>query len=47
MMGTFKLPHRIFGGDFFIYKNLHIESFNFAIKHICFDFRSTNKLWEG
>ena len=27
---------------FFIYKNLQIEPFNYAIKSICFRFRSTN-----
>ena len=25
-----------------MYKNLHIEPFNYAIKSVCFDFRSTN-----
>ena len=27
---------------FFIYKNLHIEPFNYIIKSVCFDFCSTN-----
>ena len=27
---------------FFVYKNLHIEPFNYAIKSICFDFCSAN-----
>ena len=36
-------PHRIFWrGNLFLYKNLHIEPFNHAIKSVCFDFRSTN-----
>ena len=25
-----------------IYKNLHIEPFNYTVKSVCFDFRSTN-----
>ena len=30
------------GGEFFIYKYLHNEPFNFSIKSVCFDFCSTN-----
>ena len=36
----FRLPYRSFFGNFFIYKNLHIEPFNHAINS--FDFCSTN-----
>ena len=32
----------IFLEVFFIYKNLHIEPFNYTIRSVCFDFRSTN-----
>ena len=42
MLAIHRLPHRIFFGIFFIYKNLHIEPFNYSIKTVCFDFRSTN-----
>ena len=31
-----------FFGKFFIYKNLHIEPFNYTIKSVCFDIGSTN-----
>ena len=37
-----KITHRFFFANFFIYKNLHIEPFNYAINSVCFDFRSTN-----
>jgi len=41
MLAIYRLPHRFFW-NFFIYKNLHIEPFNYAIKSVCFDFCSTN-----
>ena len=41
MLAIYRLPHRIFL-EFFLYKNLHIEPFNYAVKSICFDFCSTN-----
>ena len=42
MLAIYRLPHRIVFGNVFIYKNLHIEPFNYTIKSVCFDFRSTN-----
>ena len=42
MLAIHRLPHRIFVGNFFVYKNLHIEPFNYTIKSVCFDFGSTN-----
>ena len=42
MLAIYRLPHRIFFGDFFMYKNLHIEPFNYSMKSVCFDFHSTN-----
>ena len=38
----YKLPHRFFFGNVFIHKNLNIEPFNYSMKSVCFDFRSTN-----
>ena len=35
-------PYNFYLVKFFIYKNLHIEPFCYAIKRVCFDFHSTN-----
>ena len=43
MLAIYRLPHRIVFGNVFIYKNLHIEPFNYTIKSVCFDFRLTNE----
>ena len=40
MLAIYRLLHRIWKN--FIYKDLHIEPFNYTIKSICFDFGSTN-----
>ena len=40
MLAIYRLPHINFFGIFFIYKNLHIEPFNYTIKSVCFDFGS-------
>ena len=40
LTAMYRLPYRkgFFLGNIFIYKNLHIEPFNYAIKKVCFDF---------
>ena len=35
-----------FFGIFFIYKNLHIEPFNYTIKIFCFDFSKNDNTFE-
>ena len=40
--GHIYVTTQIFFGIFYIYRNLHIEPFNFATKRVCFDFHSTN-----
>ena len=42
MLAIYKLLYRFFFGFFYIYKNLHIEPFNYTIKIVCFGFGSTN-----